>query len=159
MNQRAKALVDNFNTLNDKMISVVENCSEEDWQQVTSGEKWKVSIVARHVASGHYRAIDLAKMIAAGQELPELTGDTIEKMNAKHARDHSDCLKEEVLNLLKENSASIINFISELDDVALDRKAYFAVIEGDISTHQFIESIIINNGNEHLANIKSVLGQ
>ena len=90
-------------------------------EKVTSGEQWPVCVVARHVAAGHYGAFDFAKMIAAGETLPELSMDAIDQMNAKHAEEHVNCTKSEVVGLLKQNGSSITSFVAELDDEKLDR--------------------------------------
>jgi len=156
MNQRAKDLADRFTTFNNEMISFVENCSDEDWQKVTSGEHWPVGVTARHVAAGHYGALEFAKMIVAGKTLPELSMDAIDQMNAKHAKEHVNCTKSEVVGLLKENGSSITSFVAELDDEKLDRTSHLELVGGEISTQQFIENIIIQSGGEHLSSMKGV---
>ena len=159
MNQRAKDLAERLTTFNNDMISFVENCSDEDWQKVTSGEQWPVGVSARHVAAGHYGALEFAKMIVAGETLPELTMDTIDQMNAKHAKEHTSCTKSEVVGLLKENGSSITSFVAELDDEKLDRTRHLEVVGGEISTQEFIENVIIQSGGEHLSNMKAVTGK
>lgn len=156
MSQRAKDLADRFTAFNNEMISFVENCSDDDWQKVTSGEKWPVGVVAHHVAAAHFGVLDWAKMIVAGETLPELTVDAIDQMNAKHAEDHVDCTKSEVIGLLKQNGSSIALFLSELDDEKLDRTSHLELVGGKISTQQFIENVIIQSGGEHLSNMRGV---
>ncbi|UCG12341.1 MAG: hypothetical protein JSU72_17880, partial [Deltaproteobacteria bacterium] len=75
MSQRARELAEQFTAFNNEVIAFVENCSNGDWRKVCSGEQWSVGVVARHMAAGHYGALDLAKMIVAGQPLPELSGE------------------------------------------------------------------------------------
>ena len=156
MSQRAKDLANRFTAFNNEMISFVENCSDDDWQKVTSGEKWPVGVVAHHVAAAHYGVLDWAKMIVAGETLPEISMDAVDQMNAKHAEDHVNCTKSEVIGLLKENGSSIGSFVAELDDEKLDRTSHLELIGGDISTQQFLETFIIQNGREHLSNMKGV---
>ena len=67
-----------FMKFNNEVIAFVEKCSDESWAKVCSGEKWPVSVVARHIAAGHYSAFGLAKMIVNGKQLPELTQETID---------------------------------------------------------------------------------
>ena len=154
MNQRVNDLAERLTTFNYDMISFVENCSDDDWQKVTSGEQWPVGVVAHHVAAGHYGVLDWAKMIVAGEALPELTMDEIDQMNAKHAKEHVNCTKSEVVGLLKQNGSSIIDFVAELDDEKLDRTSYLKLVGGEISTQQFFENFIIRTGREHLSNMK-----
>jgi hypothetical protein len=156
MNQRAKELAERLTTFNNDMISCVENCSDEDWQKVTSAEQWPVGVVARHVAAGHYGALEFAKMIVAGETLPELTMDTLDQNNAKHAEEHVNCTKSEVLGLLKQNGSSFTSFVAELDDEKLDRTGHLELAGGEISTQQLIEFVILQSGGEHLSNMKGV---
>ena len=44
MNQRAKELAERLTTFNNDMISFVENCPDDVWQKVTSGEQWPVGL-------------------------------------------------------------------------------------------------------------------
>ena len=159
MSARAKDLAEKFTTFNNDMILFVESCSDEDWKKVTDGEKWSIGVVARHVAAGHYRAVELTKMIIAGEELPNLTAETIDQMNTKHASENVDCTQSEVLELLRDNGSSITGYVAELNDMDLDRSGYLAVTEGDISVQQFIEAVILQSGSEHLANMKAATGK
>jgi hypothetical protein len=77
-------------------------------------------------------------------------------MNAKHAEEHVNCTKSEVIGLLQENGSSIISFVAELDDDKLDRTSHLELVGGEISTQQFFENFIIRTGREHLSNMKGV---
>jgi hypothetical protein len=101
MGQRTKELVERFTAFNNDFIAFVDNCSDEDWRKVCSDEGWTVGVVAHHVAAGHYSSLDLVKMIVAGETLPPLTMETIDQMNAQHAKEHANCTTEEVLGLLR----------------------------------------------------------
>ncbi len=158
MSQRAKELSERFMSFNSEVIAFVEKCSDENWEKVTSGEKWSVGVVARHIAAGHYSAFDLAKMIVDGKPLPELTNETIDHGNAQHAKKHANCTKDEVLGILREKGLSIAEYVSGLDDMDLDRTSHLSLAGGTISVQQFIENIIIHFGTEHLTNMKSATG-
>ena len=155
MSQRAKELSERFMRFNSEMIAFVENCSDENWAIVCSGEKWPVGVVARHIAAGHYSALGLAKMIVDGKQLPELTQEAIDQGNAQHAKKHTSCTKDEVLGILREKGSSVADYVAGLDDADLDRTSNLSVAGGNISTQQFIENIIIHSGTEHLTNMKS----
>jgi hypothetical protein len=101
MSERAKELAQRFMTFNNEVVAFVENCSEENWQKVCSGEKWPVGVVARHITAGHYSAFGLAKMIIDGKQLPELSREAIDQGNAQHAQKHANCTKDEVLGMLR----------------------------------------------------------
>jgi hypothetical protein len=157
MSEKAKELLDRFNAINDELISLVEKCSDEDWKKVVSGEEWTVGVVMRHVVGAHFgMLLDMAKNIVAGNALPEMSMDQIDQMNAKHAQDHANCTKEEVLEMFRKNGASLAEFVNGLDDEDLAKSAYFSLAGSDINTKQMIK-IIINGGTEHLTNIKATV--
>ncbi|MGD2097536.1 MAG: DinB family protein [Desulfobacterales bacterium] len=158
MSQRAKELSGRFMNFNQKLIAFVEKCSDENWGKVCSGENWPVSVVARHIAAGHYSAIGLAQLIVEGKQLPELTSEIIDQGNAQHAKKHSNCTKDEVLGILREKGSSAAEYIAGLDDADLDRTSNLPLAGGNISAQQCIENIIINSGTEHLINMKSATG-
>ena len=158
MRQRAKELSERFLKFNNEVIAFVEKCSDENWAKVSSGEKWPVGVVARHISAGHYSAFGLAKMIVDGKQLPELTQETIDQGNAQHAKKHANCTKDEVLDILREKGSSIAESVAGLEDTDLDRTSNLSMAGGTISAQQFIENIIIHSGTEHLTNMKSVTG-
>ena len=158
MHQRAKTLAERFSEFNNKMISFVEKCSDENWAKVCPGENWPVGVVARHIAAGHYGALNLAKMMVVGQPLPELTTETIDRGNEQHAQKHVNCTKDEVLDILRKKGTSAADYIRGLDEADLERSTDLAVAGGTINTQQFIENIIIHSANEHLGNMKNAIG-
>lgn len=159
MNEQAKELAAQFDRFNRGLISFVEACSEEDWKKETAEEKWSVGVVARHVAAGHYGAMEFAKKIITDEPLPDLTMDAINQMNAQHASEHAECTKSEVLELLKKNGSSITGFVEELSEAELDRTGHMELTGGAISTRQFIENIILQSGGEHFDNMKKATGK
>jgi hypothetical protein len=158
MNGRAKQLVERFRAFNSKMTSLVQACTGEDWLKVCAGEGWTVGVAARHVAAGHYGALELAKMIIAGKQLPEFTAEAVNQMNVQHAGKHANCTQREVLGLLEKNGAAIVSFVNGLDDAELGRSGHLALAGGEISVEQLIDTIIISSGSEHLASMKAAIG-
>jgi hypothetical protein len=158
MSKRANELAEHFKTFNNEVIAFVENCSDENWKMVCSGEQWPVAVVARHIAASHYGTLGLIKMIVDGKHLPELTEEAINQANAQHAQKHVNCTKDEVLGLLREKGSSISGYVAGLGDADLDRTAHLSVAGGTISTRKFVENIIIHSATEHLANMKAAIG-
>ena len=158
MNQRAADLAERFRVFNNEVISLVENCSEEDWQKTCSGEEWTVAVVAHHLAAGHYGALDLAKMIVAGEPLPQLSMEAIDQMNARHAQENANCTKSEVLSILRRQGSAITDYLGGLSETDLDKTGSLALLGGEISTLQFIEKIILDTGTAHLASMRNTTG-
>jgi len=158
MSQRAQDLAQQLETLNNEVIAFVDSCSDENWHKVCNWEDWTVGVTARHVGSGHYKAIGLAKMIINGEKLPDITAEQINEGGNQHARKHADCTKDEVLKVLQKNGADTADFIAGLSDDELDRKGHLAVAGGEITTQQFIEYVILKDSIKHLANMKTAIG-
>ena len=158
MSQQAKELSERLQEFSNQLIDFVENLSEEDWHKVCAWEEWSVGVTARHIGAGHLNIIWLAKMIINGEELPELTMEKIFAMANEHAREHADCTREEVLDILRQNGADLVDFVAGLNDDELDSKGYIAATDGDVSVQQLIEFIIFQSAGEHFANIKTATG-
>ena len=139
------------------MISFVEACLEEQWNKVCA-EEWNIGVLARHIYAGYYSgAADMAKMIVDGEKVPEPTMDQIVEMANTHAREHADCSRAEVLDLLNSNGAAFADYLAGLSDVELDRSAHMELVGGEVSAQQLVDMVILDSGGEHLANIKKVL--
>ena len=155
MSRRTKDLAERLEMFNKGVVEFVENCTEEDWRKVCGWEEWTVGVVARHIGAGHYDIVGLAKMIVNGEKLPELTRGQINLMANQHARDHADCTRAEVGEILRGSGKTLIDFVHGLDDAQLDRTGYLGAIGGEISTEQLIERVILQSGGEHFAHMKA----
>jgi hypothetical protein len=158
MSKRAIDLAERFKAFNAEVIGFVETCSDENWRKVCPEEQWPVNVVARHIAASHYGALGLAKMMVAGEKLPDLTGDVVDRLNLKHAEKHRECTRDEVLKALRENGASVAGFVAGLSDAGLDRLGHIAAAGGDMTTERVILDIIIRSGAVHFANAKAATG-
>jgi len=158
MSKRAIDLAGRFKAFNDELIGFIKNCSDENWRKVCPGEQWSVGVVARHIAASHYGALGLAKMMVAGEKLPELTEGVIDQLNSKHAEKHHHCTRDEVLKTLRENGTSAADYVAGLSDIDLDRSGHIAAAGGDMTTEHLIVNIIIRNSGEHFANAKAATG-
>ena len=158
MSKRAIDLAERFKAFNDELIGFVENCSDENWRKVCTGEHWSVGVVARHIAAIHYGALSLAKMLVAGEKLPELTEGVIDQLNSKHSEKHRLCTRDEVLKTLRESGTSAADYVAGLSDTDLDRSGQFAASVGDMTTEQIIVIIILRSSVEHFANAKAAAG-
>jgi len=157
MTERAKDLAERLSAFNQELMGFVGNCSDEDWRKVCRGENWSVAVLARHIPAAHYRAFKLAKMIVAGETLPQVSMETVDQMNARHAEKYASCTKDEVLGLLREHGESIAEYVSQLSDDDLDRTGHIELMGGDIAVEKFIENVILVSCREHLANMKAAI--
>ena len=157
MNSRAQALIRQIETFNRNVIDCVRNCSDTDWRKICQAEDWPVGVVARHLGDGHYRVVELARMIIQGDPLPEWTMEDIIQMGNDHAREHADCTREEVLAILEQNARALIAFVDTLSEEELDRKGHLTLMASEVSAQQILEMLILHSGGDHLESIRSTV--
>jgi hypothetical protein len=158
MSQRAENLAKRLRTFADDVIGFVEGCSDKNWRKVlATEEEWTVGVTARHIGAGHFDAIGLAKMIVNGEKLPEFTMEQIVEMANEHAREHAECTKEEVLGILRQTGAALVDYVTGLSDAELDRTGHLTLAGGELTAKQLIEAIILKSGGEHFANMKATV--
>jgi hypothetical protein len=157
MGTKADALADRFEAFNREVMDLVFACTPEQWRIVLPYEEWSVGVTARHIGAGHFSARELAGAILRGDPLPELTMDAVIDMGNAHAREHSDCTRDEVLAVLKTNGEALSVFVRGLDDDDLAKTAHLALMGGDVGAGKLMEFIILESAGEHLANMRKAL--
>ena len=154
MDGRSKKLADRLNSLNQEVISFVENCTEDDWSRI-GAEGWPLGVTARHIGANHYPAVSGAQMIINGQRLPETRMEEITESANRHAREHAECTKSEVLDILRKQGRELVEFAEGLDDLKLDKTGYLPALGLELSVGRFMESVILESGKMHLESIKA----
>ncbi len=157
MTSRAQALAQQIEDFNREVMACVRDCQDADWVRKCEAEDWSVGVVARHVGDGHYRVVELAKMIIGGDPLPEWSMEDVIQMGNDHARKHASCTKEEVLSILETNCRSLINYVSSLTEDDLDRKGQMNLIGGEVSAQQILEMLILHSGGDHLKSMRATM--
>ena len=128
MSDRSTELAGRLRSFNDEVISFVESCTEADWRKIGS-EEWPVGVTARHIGANHYPAISAAKMIVNGEKFPEMTMEQITELANRHAREHAEGTKPEVLQILRDNGGKLIEFAGGLKDSELDKSGYVPALD------------------------------
>lgn len=158
MGERSKKLADRLNSFNEEVIAFVESCTETEWRKI-GVENWPVGVTARHIAAGHYPVVFGAKRILRGEKFPEMTMEQITEMANRHSREHAECTKSEVLDLLRSAGRSIVEFAGGLEDLELDKTGYLPALGTSLTVEQFIETVILHSAKEHLQSIKTAVGR
>jgi len=158
MSDRSKKLADRLNSFNEQVISFVRSCTETDWRKI-GVEEWPVGVTARHIGATHYPAMSAAKMILKGEKFAEMTMEQITENANRHAREHAECSKSEVLDILRDQGRKIVAFAGCREDSELDKAGYFPAMGSDITVEQFLETVILQSANEHFESMKTATGK
>jgi hypothetical protein len=159
MKKRADILAARIEQGAEELAAYVAELTEEDWRKPVSDGR-PVGVVVHHVASVYPIEIQLAKAIATGNSVEDVSWDAVNTMNGAHAVTFADVSKSEALDLLKQNSASAATAVREFSDEDLDRAAPFGLSFGAPVTAQFvIEDHPVRHSWHHLARIRSTIGK
>jgi hypothetical protein len=87
-----------------------------------------------------------------------VTPELLDQMNARHAQDYANCSREETLELLRRNSALVVEAIRGLSDAELDRAASVSLHRDAPLTAQYlIEDHPLCHTYRHMASIEAAL--
>lgn len=158
---RAAALANRIEQGAAGLAAFAEGLSEAEWlTPVSSTDKRPVGVIVHHVASVYPIEVEVAKTIARGQAITEVTWEAIAEMNAKHATDQASVTREATLDLLRRNSSEAAAAVRELTDEQLDQAAPFSLSFGAPVTAQFvIEDHALRHSWHHLARIRKAVGR
>jgi hypothetical protein len=135
--------------------------SEAEWcTPVSDTDRRPVGVVVHHVASVYPIEIDLARAIASGKAVTEVTWEVVAMLNAKHAHGQMEITKAAALELLRQNSQEAADAVRAFTDDELDTAAPFSLSFGAPVTAQFvIEDHALRHSWHHLARIRKAVGR
>ena len=159
--RRAELLADRIEEGAAGLAAFAESLSEEEWHTpVSSTDHRTVGVIVHHVASAYPIEIDLARAIARGNAVTDVTWEVVAQLNAKHANEQDGVTKAATLELLRRNSVEAAAAIRAFTDEELDRAAPFSLSFGAPVTAQFvIEDHALRHSWHHLARIRKALGR
>jgi len=160
---RAESLADRIEEGAVGLAVFAEGLSEEEWRTpVAEGGRngRSVGVIVHHVASVYPIEIGLARTIASGKAVTDVTWKVVAELNAKHAHDQTGVTKAAVLELLRRNSREAAVAVRAFTDNELDRAAPFSLSFGAPVTAQFvIEDHALRHSWHHLGRIRTALGR
>jgi DinB family protein len=161
ISHRAGLLADRIEEGARGLAAFAEGLSDAEWLTPVSGsDSRSVGIVVHHVASVYPVEIDLARAIAAGTAVTEVTWEVVAELNAKHAGESAGVTKAATLELLRTNSRAAATVVRGFTDEELDRAAPFSLSFGAPVTAQFvIEDHALRHSWHHLWKIRKTLGR
>jgi hypothetical protein len=143
------------------LADFAEGLSDEEWHTpVSNSDRRPVGVIVHHVASVYPVEIELARAIASGKTVTDVTWEVIAGMNAGHARDQTGVTKAAALELLRRNSHEAADAVRAFTDDELDGAAPLSLSYGAPVTAQFvIEDHALRHSWHHLARIRAALGR
>jgi DinB superfamily len=144
-----------------RLVAFAEGLSDAEWHTpVSATDQRSVGVVVHHVASMYPIEIDLARAVASGRPVSDVTWEVVAQLNARHARDNAQVSKAATLDLLRQNSREAAAVVRAFTDQELDNAAPFSLSFGAPVTAQFvIEDHAMRHSWHHLAAIRKALGR
>ena len=160
-NRRAKQLADRIEQGAEGLAAFAEGLSEAEWRTpVSATDRRSIGVIVHHVASVYPIEVQVAKTIASGQAITEVTWEAIAEMNARHGGEQAAVTKADALELLRRNSREAAEAVRAFTDDELDQAAPFSLSFGAPMTAQFvIEDHALRHSWHHLARIRKALGR
>ena len=162
MGQRAELLADRIEEGAAGLAAFVEGLSETEWRtpMSTGNDRRPVGVIVHHVAFVYPIEVDLAKAIASGKAVTDVTWEVVAGLNGKHAGDQAEVTKAAALELLRKNSREAAAAVRAFTDDELDRAAPFSLAYGAPVTAQFVlEDHPVRHSWHHPARIRKSLGR
>jgi hypothetical protein len=164
MSRRAEALAKRIEEGATGLAAYADGISEKEWRSPVGGSSGKdrrpVGVIVHHVASVYPIEVDLARAIAGGNAVTDVTWDVVATMNAKHAVDQAAVTKKDAVALLRKNSVEAAAAVRTFTDEMLDGAAPFSLSFGAPVTAQFVlEDHAVRHSWHHLARIRAALGR
>jgi hypothetical protein len=161
VSRRAQSLANRIELGADVLASFVTGLSETEWNTpVSATDRRSIGLVVHHVASMYPIEIEVARRIASGNAVADVTWDVVAKLNAQHAQDHAGVTKTAALELLRRNSRQAADAVRAFSDDELDQTAPFSLSYGAPVTAQFvIEDHALRHSWHHLARIQTAVGR
>jgi hypothetical protein len=161
MNRRAELLANRIEEGSAGLAAFAEGLSDAEWGIPTSPtDRRTVGQIVNHVALVYPIEVDLARAIAGGNAVTDVTWEVVANLNAGHARDHAKVTKAEALDLLRKNSREAAAAVRGVTDEQLDQAAPFSLSYGAPVTAQFvIEDHAVRHSWHHLARIRTAVGR
>ena len=161
MSRRAELLATRIEEGAAGLAAFVEGLSEAEWRTpVSATDRRSVGVIVHHVAAVYPIEVDLARAIAGGNAVTEVTWEVVADLNAKNAGEQAGITKAAALELLRKNSREAAAAVRTFTDEQLDTAAPFSLSFGAPVTAQFvIEDHALRHSWHHLAKIKKALGR
>ena len=161
LNSRGESLAARIEEGANGLAAFVEGLSDAEWRTpISATDRRTVGVIVHHVASMYPIEIGLARAVAGGKAISDVTWEAVAQLNAKHAHDNAGVSKATALELLRQNSREAADAVRDFTDEELDKSAPFSLSFGAPMTTQFvIEDHAMRHSWHHLAAIRKAIGR
>ena len=161
VDRRSSLLADRIEEGAALLAAFAQGLSEKEWRTpVSERDGRSVGVIVHHVASMYPIEIDVARAVASGKAVTDVTWEVVAELNAKHAHDQAGVTRAAALELLRRNSREAAAAVRAFTDEELDRAAPFSLSFGAPVTAQFvIEDHALRHSWHHLARIRTAVGR
>jgi hypothetical protein len=161
MGRRAELLAARVEQGASGLASFAEGLSDAEWgTPVTATDRRTIGQIVNHVALVYPIEIDLARAIAGGNAVTDVTWQVVAELNANHAREFGAVTKAEALERLNQLSRDAAAAVRSMSDEELDNAAPFSLSFGAPVTAQFVvEDHAVRHSWHHLHRIRTALGR
>jgi hypothetical protein len=109
---RAQLLAERIELGADGLASFAAGLSETEWNTpVSETDRRSVGLIVHHVASMYPIEIEVARGIAKGKAVTDVTWDVVARLNAQVALENAGVTKAAALELLRQNSRQAANAV------------------------------------------------
>src|SRR5580765_8313280 len=117
MSRRAESLASRIEEGAAGLAAFAEGLSDAEWgTPVSATDRRTVGQIVNHVALVYPIEVDLARAIAKGNAVTDVTWQVVAEVNAGHAREHANVTKAEALDLLRSNSRQAADAVRGFSD-------------------------------------------
>ena len=158
---RAESLAKRIEEGAAKLAAFVEGLSEAKWRtSVSPTDSRSIGVIVHHVAAAYPIEIQLARLVASGEPVLDVTWALVAEMNAKHSQEYAGVTKAAAVELVRQNSREAATAVRGFTDEQLDAAAPFSLSSSAPVTAQFIiEDHALRHSWHHLAGIKKALNR
>jgi len=158
MDTHASDLTTRYAQVLDSVITAVEPLDAASLRRLCPAEQCTVAALACHIAAVHGAAADFVRSIVAGEALPSLTMEDIDRNNAENAVGNAELGKDEVVARLRVGGEAMTRELRGLGEDDLARTAPFTLFGGEVSVQTLVEQAVIAHTEQHLASLQDTAG-
>jgi len=149
----AVAMAEEIADANAEFIALLKSCSDEEWRTICRAERWRVGVVAHHIAWGHERAADWINAIRNGIPIAG-SPQSHNASNAIKAAQVAGISRDEVMFLARRNADRLLTVLRSLTEDDFKRAVPFGPARGRPLT---IEGLGRSHLDRHLASMRATL--